>query len=199
MIAQYQKSRAERDSGRAVSFRLWRRWCLALAPLLPLATPLSDGPPLAHTGGFGEPTCLACHAGSPLNQPGGELVLAGPPEHFIPGQSYPLEVVLRRAGTRRAGFEVSIRHANGEQAGTLESAEPGRIRVQRDSVRGVWYAHHTREGSNVTGDTVRWHLRWTAPMAHEDVVVNGVSVSANDDNSPLDDAVYAMTAVLRPR
>ena len=153
------------------------------------AVRLSEGPPLAHTGGFGEPTCMECHAGSPLNQPGGELSLSGAPERFVP----------RRPGTRRAGFELAIRHPNGEQAGTLEAAEPARTRVQRDSVRGVWYAHHIREGTDVTGDTTRWLVRWTAPMGHEDAVVSVASVSANDDNSPLDDAVYAITAVLRPR
>lgn len=168
--------------------------CLGFAALR-----LSDGPPLAHTGGFGEPTCMECHGGSPLNQPGGQLALSGAPERFTPGQQYQFYVVLRRAGTRRAGFELSIRHPNGEQAGLLEAAEPARTLVERDSVRGVWYAHHIRAGTDVSGDSTRWLVRWRAPLGHEDAVVNVASVSANDDNSPLDDAVYAITMVLRAR
>jgi len=32
-----------------------------------------DGPPPAHTGGFGEPTCRACHFDGDLNAEGGGL------------------------------------------------------------------------------------------------------------------------------
>ena len=31
----------------------------------------SSGPPLAHTGAFGESTCIVCHSGNSLNSPGG--------------------------------------------------------------------------------------------------------------------------------
>jgi len=55
-----------------------------------------DGPPVAHTGGFGEPTCQACHQGEPLNAPGGSLRIEGLPQRYEPGRAYTLTMVLRR-------------------------------------------------------------------------------------------------------
>ena len=46
----------------------YRNFALLKAILLLVVVPLilyanSGGPPLAHTGGFGEPTCALCHFG----------------------------------------------------------------------------------------------------------------------------------------
>lgn len=155
-----------------------------------------DGPPLAHTGGFGEPTCLECHRGDPLNVPGGELALEGLPEHYLPGRTYDIAVVLRRNGMRVAGFEAAIRFSSGEQAGLLAAGQPAGLRVDRDSTHGVLYAHHTREGTMVAGDSARWLMRWTAPRGREDALVNVTALAGNDDNSNLGDYVHALSAVI---
>jgi hypothetical protein len=75
-----------------------------------------DAPPVAHTGGFGEPTCAACHRGAPLDDAGGSLTLTAPPEHAA-GEEHFLEVRLTRAGMERAGFQLSARFAEGARAG----------------------------------------------------------------------------------
>ena len=100
-----------------------------------------DGPPIAHTGGFGEPTCRVCHQGEPLNAAGGTLRIEGLPGRYEPGRTYELVVVLRRDGMGRAGFELSARLAGeGAQAGAL-AASDRRVRVVPDSVTEIGRAH----------------------------------------------------------
>src|SRR5688572_21950865 len=75
--------------------------------------PLRDAPPLAHTGGFGEQTCLACHMDGELNEPGGTLAIEGLPERYQAGQRYTLAVAIAHPELRAAGFELSARFASG--------------------------------------------------------------------------------------
>jgi hypothetical protein len=159
------------------------------------ATLYKDGPPPAHTGGFGEPTCRQCHADAELNDAGGSLVVAGAPGTYEPGRSYDLTVTLRRAGMLRAGFQLAVRFAEGDragtQAGTLAPADQC-AKVLRDTLSGVLYAEHTLAGTAVTGDSARWVLRWTAPgTSGHPIVLHVAANAANDDDSPFGDFVYA--------
>lgn len=163
-----------------------------------------DGPPPAHTGGFGEPTCRACHFDGELNEPGGDLAVAGVPSRYQAGRTYELVVSLRRAGMRRAGFQLAARFAEGAaagaQAGALEPTDQ-RARVVRNSANGILYAQHTAAGVSVSGETGRWTLRWTAPAQVRGAIVFHVAANAaNDDDSPLGDSIYATAAeALAPR
>ena len=154
---------------------------------------LSDGPPPGHTGGFGEPTCTVCH------QPGGPaahgiLEIAGLPAVFTPGASYDFEVISRSAGMTRAGFQLAVRYAagdsSGRQAGVLRLLEPLRTQFVHDSALSIQYAEHTADGTTaMTPGELRWQVRWVAPAVRRRVVFHAASVQANDDNSPIDDAV----------
>ena len=154
-----------------------------------------DGPPIAHTGGFGEPTCRVCHQGEPLNAAGGTLRIEGLPGRYEPDRTYELVVVLRRDGMGRAGFELSARLVGGAQAGALEATDR-RVRVVPDSVTAVRYAEQTREGCSVSGPEARWTVRWRAPAqmgggGASDVLIHAAANAANYDDSPLGDFIYA--------
>ncbi len=160
--------------------------------------PRPEAPPLAHTGGFGEPTCRACHAdGDPMGAPDGGFAITGLPARFEPGRTYAIVLVLERPGLRRAGFQAAVRFAPGEpsearQAGTLAPDDGTRAAVERDTAVGVDYAHHTLAGTaQPRPGSARWVIRWTAPAVREAVVVHAVAVAADDDNSSLGDEVYA--------
>jgi hypothetical protein len=165
--------------------------------------PRPEAPPLAHTGGFGEPTCRSCHAdGDPLGARDGAFAITGLPARYVPGRTYEIVLVLERPGLRRAGFELAVRFAPGQpsealQAGTLAPADTARAAVERDAVTGVDYGHHTLAGTTppVPG-SARWAIRWTAPAGREAVVVHAVAVAADDDNSNLGDEVYARALVV---
>ena len=155
-----------------------------------------EGPPPGHTGGFGEPTCRQCHSDGGLNEPGGDLSIAAAPTTYEPGRTYQLEVMLRRAGMLRAGFQLAARFADdGAPAGVLTPVD-ARTRVIWDTLTRVGYIEHTAAGTALAGDAGRWLVRWTAPStARAAVSFNVAGNAANDDDSPLGDFIY--TAALR--
>jgi hypothetical protein len=164
----------------------------------------AGGPPPGHTGGFGEPTCLVCHQGEPLNAPGGELVLEGLPSVYQPGRVYELTVRLLHPGLRAAGFQLASRVALGErsgaQAGVLSARGAG-VAVTADQRLMVSYAHHADAASGLARPgEARWSLRWQAPRrAVGPVAVHLVANAADDDSSPLGDFIYTLEARARAR
>jgi hypothetical protein len=153
------------------------------------ATAYAEGPPAGHTGGFGEPTCQACHTEYALNLQGGSLNLEGWPEPFEPGRAYTLTVVLDAEGMALAGFQLAVRDPDGRQAGRLRPVD-NRVAVVDSG--GVSYAQQTEAGSRAGhARTVRWQLEWTAPEVGPSVEVHVAANSANGDDSPFGDLVYA--------
>jgi hypothetical protein len=175
------------------------------ALLLAAAAPgmMREGPPTAHTGGFGEPTCHACHFQAPVGSGGGSLAVDGLPAAWEPGRSYELTVVLRHERLALGGFQLSARFDDGTQAGYLEPDDSLLVRVT--PFRDVQYAHHTWAGAVPGGHhaaasgagEVRWRLRWTAPAAGTGSVSwHAAANAADDDDSPLGDYVYAASVAV---
>ena len=148
-------------------------------------------PPLAHTGGFGEPTCRECHFDGPARPPEA-LSLGGVPERYQLGTTYPLEVSIRDTTARAGGFQLAARIAAGpragQQAGTLCTTST-RVAVVADTATGVQYASHAGVAS---ADSLRWQVDWRAPAEDVGAIVFHVAAnSANDDDSMLGDAIIA--------
>ena len=101
-------------------------------------------PPLAHTGGFGEPTCHICHNEFELDFPGGSLELAGLPDSWAPGRSYPVVVTLHSEGMVVAGFQLAARFSDGRTAGTLAAVD---LRAVVTDSTGVPYARQAQGGA----------------------------------------------------
>ena len=145
-------------------------------------------PPLAHTGGFGEPSCRECHFDGPIQPP--EKLSLGVPERYQPGAAYELEVSIRDTTARVGGFQLAARVAEGPhagtQAGTLCSLDAG-VDVVADTVTGVQYASHALARS---ADSLQWTVRWQAPTEDVGPVIFHVAAnSANDDDSMLGDVI----------
>ncbi|MDZ4700331.1 MAG: choice-of-anchor V domain-containing protein [Rhodothermales bacterium] len=175
------------------------RYLAFVVVLLAVGPAFLDGPPLAHTGGFGEPTCLACHFDGDLNDPSGSLLIQGLPERYHAGETYLIEIILIKPGMKHAGFQATLRDAStGEQAGAWIDLPDG-IKVEASEERVV-YAMHTRAGAaSAQGDTARWQLRWKAPeSAPEQVILHVAGNAADGDESPFGDAIYAGTHVFTP-
>ena len=156
-------------------------------------TLFKTGPPPAHTGGFGEPTCRECHADNDLNEPGGTLVIDGVPRSYAAGRTYELKVLLRRAGMLRAGFQLAARFEDGDSTGRPAGAlEPADVRTQVvwDTTTHIGYIEHSPVGTSVINAATEWKIRWTAPAPRGLVVFNVAANAANDDDSPLGDYIY---------
>lgn len=174
------------------------RLALTGAVLLLIGLVYADGPPPAHTGGFGEPTCLTCHFDGDLNAPGGSLTVDGLPAAYIPGHPYPLTVRLARPDLQRGGFQLTARFADtnraGQQAGRFTIADE---RVAADREAGIAYLRHTPAGTGPAEDSLRWTFTWTAPdTAAGQVVFHLAANAANGDDSEFGDYIYALEAVI---
>jgi hypothetical protein len=175
-----------------------------LAALPALASASGTRPEPGHTGGFGEPTCHACHFDRPLDDGEGTLRVEGLPDAPRPGETYRLRVALERPGLRRGGFEIAVRFAagpaRGRSAGILRPID-GRVEVTRVEEARVDYAHHGPAGTvaEPPGEPpgeIAWQLDWTAPLEPERLLLHAAANAANDDDSELGDRVYTRESAI---
>ncbi len=159
------------------------------------------GPPPAHTGGFGEPTCRSCHLGLALNDPRGSLEIEGLDEGYEPGAAHRVSITVRGEGMGSAGFQAAFRVLKGDQSG----AAAGRVvvldehaRLVRDPATGVEYIQHTGAGTELVYGVGQWVFEWVAPKDDVTVVLHVAANSANGDNSPLEDLILASSLELQP-
>jgi hypothetical protein len=155
-----------------------------------------EGPYPNVTGGFGEQTCHLCHLDNPMNAPGGAVVLDGIPPAFMPGQTYPVTVTIRREGLRRGGFEIAARFAGGRQKGRQAGSwrlVDARAQLIPGAVdKALTFVQHNQIGSRAaTPGANTWTIEWTAPPAETGAVQFNVAANAsNNDDSPLGDYIY---------
>ncbi len=164
----------------------------------PAAARHADGPPVAHTGGFGEPTCRECHTGGELNAPGGILGIVGMPSRYAPATRYEIGVVLQSEDMTFAGFQGAVRFADGgargTQAGDIEPVD-ARVAVVIDQLTRTQYVQHAAAENRIhPGGVVTWTFIWMAPDARDAVMLHVAANSANGDDSPLLDLVYTAEA-----
>jgi hypothetical protein len=172
-----------------------------------------DRPPPAHTGGFSEPLCTTCHIQADVNAGTGSIAIAGLPHEYESGATYTLTITIAQEGLRAGGFQISARFEDGAQAGSLAAAQADEARVDVTAQNGVQYSHHVYAGTQaVAPDTARWHVVWTAPPAARvspapqaagtspaphaagPVIFHVAGNAADDDESPLGDMIYAISA-----
>jgi uncharacterized protein (TIGR03437 family) len=178
-------------------------WCLLLLSLLIpiLVYSYAEGPPSGITGGFGEPACVICHTGTPLNDGGGKVAIAAP-QSYSSGVAYPIAVTVFDSAQRRWGFELSARSQAGTQAGTLTVGSDGFTQLL-PPLNGIQYISHTlsgtRNGTTDTGSGVTFNFTWTAPNASAGpVVFNSAANAANGDGTPAFDHIYSTSVVSQP-
>jgi hypothetical protein len=151
-----------------------------------------DRPPPAHTGGFGEPTCHACHFEADVNTGQGSLTLAGLPLEYVGGTTYTITITLAQQGLAAGGFQLSARFADGTQAGTLARPLRDSARVAITTAGAVQYIHHVYAGTRRSApDTIRWRIWWTAPATGGPIMFHVAANAADDDASPLGDMIHA--------
>ena len=178
-------------------------WCLVLLALLVpiLVYSYAEGPPSAVTGGFGEPTCVVCHTGTPLNGGGGKVTITVP-QSYASGVTYPIVVTVFDSVQRRWGFELSARTQAGKQAGTLTVGSDGFTQLLTP-LNGIQYISHTlagtRNGTTDKGSGVSFNFTWTAPDASAGpLVFNTAANAANGDGTQFFDHIYSTSVVLQP-
>lgn len=159
-----------------------------------------EGPPPGFSGGFGEQSCHACHFDAEPNDGLGSLRISGYPDHYRPGETYPITVSLERAGMEAAGFQLAVRFAgDGGQAGSLTAPSDEDRRVAVSTDRGITYAFQTEIGSEPSAsDAIRWVVAWTAPEGGATIHFHVAANAADGDGSADGDFVYTSMAESGP-
>lgn len=146
----------------------------------------------AYTGGFGEDTCHSCHFDYDLNTEGGSLQLSGFPDSLIAGGRYELLVRIDRADLGRAGFQMSARHPDGNQAGTfliIDDEKEFIFTATGDST--LQYIQHTATSSLPHNRSHHeWIITWKAPDTLKRVIFNIAANAANGDMSEFGDYIF---------
>ncbi len=172
-----------------------------LSALPPAAAAYRAGPPAGHTGGFGEPTCAACHfQDDDRTHPTALAVDA--PDPYRPGSTYDIRVTLTDPEAAAGGFQLTARFADGasagRQAGTL-CAVDSTVRIVGVEA-GTEYAGHSPAGTGVRRPgRATWVVRWTAPAVGGDVVFHAAGNAANDDDSEFGDRIHVVERRVRAR
>ncbi len=150
----------------------------------------ASNPPTGFTGGFGERTCLECHAGT-LNSGTGNVAVSAP-KVYAGGTRYTLQVVVNDPGAIGWGFELSARFTNGGQAGSFPSAVADQS--VRTSTSNGFQIQYVAQASSIVqvGRNVIFDVPWMAPpdAAGGDVVFNVIGVAANHDGGTGGDRTY---------
>jgi uncharacterized protein (TIGR03437 family) len=198
--------------GRTIHSNIVKVIFLALA-LPVLAYSYEFGPPDAHTGGFGEPTCTECHFGT-ANSFSGKVTISitgggSPAANYTTGTTYTIMVTDFDTAQRRWGFELSARTQGGAQAGTLIKGTDGFTQIASAAVTTITnpkiqYMEHTlagtRNGTRDTGSGVSFTFTWTAPdVSAGPVVFNAAGNCANGDNTQNGDHIYTTLLTLQPQ
>ena len=166
---------------------------VALAVTVPgLAQLYRDGPPVHHSGGYGEPTCHVCHFDGAINSPDANARAIDVPSTFVSDSTYLVTVVVSKSDLGAAGFSMSSRFRNGAQAGSLLATDD-RATVESGPT-GVQFAMHTLDGSDpVAPDSNAWTLIWTAPSEADTVFFHIAANAANGDDSELGDLIETVS------
>jgi hypothetical protein len=160
--------------------------CALAATHLPISL---TGPLPAHTGGFGEPSCHACHFDYVVNEGDVRVTFDSLPANFEPERSYRLQLRVQHPELKRGGFQLSARFDDGTPAGSFVIPDTSLLRVQR--AKSVDYLSHTMKGSDqLVGDTAVWNFEWVAPAASRRVVFNLAVNVADQDASQFGDRIY---------
>ena len=160
----------------------------------------ADGAPPGFSGGFGEQSCHACHFHNDLDAEPGRVTIAGLPERFVPGTSYPLTITLTRPGMTIGGFQLAARlEDGGAQAGTLAPGPSETERLAVETQGGVEYANQRVPGTALAEpDTAQWTVLWTAPATRETVQIHIAANAADKDGTAEGDYVHTTVVAVQP-
>ncbi|MCI0432490.1 MAG: hypothetical protein L0271_02405 [Gemmatimonadetes bacterium] len=182
-------------AGALLAFALVVPSLAARARIVERPVPHRIAPPPAHTGGFGEPTCHACHWDSEPGSGSASLELRGFPDTWSADRTYEIEIVLRRQDLQRAGFQLAVRYADGGRIATDAGVlRPGPGTALTRSGAAVTYLHHDESGTvPLWPDSTRWVVTWRAPRSGAETIALHIAANAaNDDDSPLGDFIHAL-------
>ncbi|MCA9728610.1 MAG: choice-of-anchor V domain-containing protein [Candidatus Eisenbacteria bacterium] len=145
--------------------------------------------------------CTFCHATYELNSGDGDLQILGLPSEYVPGQTYPLTVLLEDSGQMRWGFELTVLDDSDDyaQGGDMVVTDPVNTQLSEDSEGTRDYLKQTTEGTHwPSGGPTTWSFDWIAPDLPS-VTFYFCGNAANGDETSDGDYIYARSAPVTRR
>jgi hypothetical protein len=152
----------------------------------------------AFTGGFGEETCHSCHFDYDLNWKEGSLTVEGIPDRVKAGYEYEIQILVKREGLGKGGFQMSARYQDGRQAGSFKVSENQRIMLTKKVPDSLQFIQHSEVGTEPSEDNHNtWKVLWKAPdFISDSIYINIASNAANGDQSEFGDWIYTHQSVV---
>ena len=181
----------------------WYHLLLLLIAAIPVVlVGFSTTPPVSHTGGFGEPTCQACH-GTGVNVGNGQVAIevSGVSSGYTSNSTFPVTVTVNDPTAVHWGFELSARTQSGQQAGTLLAGSDGFTQLL--SQGGIQYIAQTASGSRLgQANGVSYSFEWRAPDVSAGPVQFHVAAVGGNNNPPTSDPgdlTYTKSLTVQPQ
>lgn len=166
----------------------------------------SSGAPAGHTGAPGEGTCatIGCHDDNSVNSGKAQLSIdLGAITHYVPGQTYPINVKITEASIERFGFQiVALINSDTSNAGTFQITDALRTQSTKSTYQfqSREYVTYTYDGTDAVSTGLgEWTVNWKAPLTNKGTVTFYASaVAANDDENDQGDHVYTKSTSIQP-
>jgi hypothetical protein len=156
-------------------------------------------PPQTYTGALGY-NCINCHAGNPLNNTGGSVVVSGlPTGSYTAGTQYNFSLTITHgtADRTRWGFSMAARNSAGVPVGTFSTVDPD-PNVNHAAVNGDDFSHYAAQFTAAQSSYTFSGLRWTAPAVSGpndlNITFYYVGNAADGTGNTLNDYIYTSTS-----
>lgn len=166
-----------------------------IASLAVSAQASSSNSPEYYRGVQGVVSCTACHiGGGAANSGPGSMRIEGMPAVYVPGQRYPIRIVVAQTGFKKWGFQAWAADSDGKQSGKILSADPS---MDLKISQGMTFVKSSLNGMESLGPVRSWSFVWEAP-ASGTASINAQGVAADGSNNVNGDFSYSTTATSAP-
>jgi hypothetical protein len=155
-----------------------------------------------YTNSPGEINCTNCHITYPINSPGGSVLinlLQDSTNNYVAGQTYTVNVKIKRPGLLLYGFDCEALDSNGANAGTISLINPSTTTLINALVNSNNRTNITHYGGVYSTDSTVFSFKWKAPITNIGKINLYVAAAATNGDGYTDgDYIYTDSLALIP-
>jgi hypothetical protein len=154
-----------------------------------------------NTGSPGETACNNCHNTNALNSGGGNVRISSPnmPNWtYLPGNTYTINVTVKKAGVAKFGFGFEALLPNGANGGLISTNSSSNAKTLNATVQGNSRTNAVHKQPNHFGtDSLVFSFQWTAPNAGTgNITFYAAGNASNSGNNSSGDFIYTSNQLI---